>query len=108
MEASGIQIMALVDSGSNISVIHPSVLDRIQQTHDALVVGETGQLCVADGRTVDTQGAVQLKLLVGLDPTPVVHRMVVAEIDAPVIVGIGFLTMNLHSRCHSWDPYSQG
>ena len=34
MEANGIPIMALVDSGSTISMIHPSVLDRIQRGHD--------------------------------------------------------------------------
>ena len=79
MEANGIPIMALVDSGSTISVIHPSVLDRIQRGHDVALVGDMGQLRVADGRTVETHGVVQLSLRVGTDPSPVFHEMVVAE-----------------------------
>ena len=69
MEANGIPIMALVDSGSTISMIHPSVLDRIQRGHDVTLVGDMGQLCVEDGRTVETHGVVQLSLRVGTDPS---------------------------------------
>ena len=94
MEANGIPIMALVDSGSTISVIHPSVLDRIQRGHDVTLVGDMGQLRVADGRTVETHGVVQLSLRVGTDPSPVLHEMVVAEMDAPAIMGIDFMMLN--------------
>ena len=94
MEANGIPIMALVDSGSTISVIHPSVLDRIQRGHDVALVGDMGQLRVADGRTVETHGVVQLSLRVGTDPSPVFHEMVVAEMDAPAIMGIDFMMLN--------------
>ena len=76
MEANGIPIMALVDSGSTISMIHPSVLDRIQRGHDVTLVGDMGQLRVEDGRTVETHGVVQLSFRVGTDPSPVLHEMV--------------------------------
>ena len=79
MEANGIPIMALVDSGSTISMIHPSVLDRIQrgydvldriqQGHDVTLVGDMGHLRVEDGRAVETHGVVQLSLRVGTDPS---------------------------------------
>ena len=71
--------MALVDSGSTISMIHPSVLDRIQRGHDVLdriqrghdvtLVGDMGHLRVDDGRAVKTHGVVQLSLRVGTDPS---------------------------------------
>ena len=69
MEANGIPIMALVDSGSTSSVIHPSVLDRIQRGHDVTLVGDMGQLRVEDDRTVESHGVVQLSLRVGTDPS---------------------------------------
>ena len=94
MEANGIPIMALVDSGSTISMIHPAVLDRIQWEHDVTLVGHMGKLLGADGRTVETHGVVQLSLRVGTDPTPVLHEMVVAEMDVPAIMGTDFMMLN--------------
>ena len=107
MEANGIPIMALVDSGSTISMIHPSVLDRIQWGHDVTLVRDMEQLRVEGGRTVETHGAVQLSLRVGTDPTPVLYEMMVGDMDAPVIMGIDFMRLTWHTWCHSWDPYLQ-
>ena len=62
-------------------MVHPSVLDRIQRGHDVTLVGDMGQLRVADGRTLETHGVVQLSLRVGTDPTPVLHEMVWIGLD---------------------------
>ena len=95
--------MALVDSGSTISMIHPWVLDRIQRWHDVTLVGDIGQLRVEDGRTVETHGVVQLSLRVGTDPSPVLHEMVVAEMDAPAIMPMYWFYdgESLHTWCQS-------
>ena len=49
LRINGIPVMALVDSGSTLSVIHPTVLSRITGEQDIVRKSSSGQLRLADG-----------------------------------------------------------
>ena len=86
-----IPVMALVDSGSTLSVIHPTVLSRISGEQDMVRKSPSGQLRLADGGLVDTLGTVQLSLRLGSDSYFIQHEMVVAAVEAPAVIGLDFL-----------------
>ena len=83
--------MALVDSGSTASVIHPDVLSRISWIADVHREHQSGQLRLADGGVVYTQGSVKLLLKLGTDSVPIQHDFIVAAIEAPAVVGLDFM-----------------
>ena len=56
VEFNGIPVMALVDSGSTVSVIHPDVLSRVLWIADVHREHQSGQLRLADGGVVNTKG----------------------------------------------------
>ena len=84
-----IPVMALVDSGSTLSVIHPTVLSRIFGEQDMARKSPSGQLRLAE--LVDTLGTVQLSLRLGSDSYFIQHEMVVAAVEAPAVIGLDFL-----------------
>ena len=86
-----IPVMALVDSGSTLRVIHPTVLSRISGEQDMVRNSPSGQLRLADGGLVDTLGTVQLSLRLGSDSYFIQHEMVVAAVEAPAVIGLDFL-----------------
>ena len=49
LQINGIPVMALVDTGSTFSVIHPTVLSRISEEQDMVKRSPSGQLCLAVG-----------------------------------------------------------
>ena len=83
--------MALVDTGSTISVIHPSVLSRIPQDVNTKMVDQSGRIRLADGSVTSTLGTVQLQFQLGTGKAHWGHEMVVAHIEAPVVIGMYFL-----------------
>ena len=89
-----VPVLALVDTGSTISVIHPSILNR---SLDEVVVRETSKACqirLADGSLVDTLGTVQLKVQLGTERESWMHDWVVSAIEAPMVIGVDFLREN--------------
>ena len=83
--------MALVDTGSTISVIHPSVLSRMPQDVNTKMVDQSGRIRLADGSVTSTLGTVQLRFQLGTGKAHWGHEMVVAPIKAPVVIGMDFL-----------------
>ena len=86
-----ITVFALVDSGSTISVIHPDVLARIPGMVDADIEHPGGELRMADGGVVRTLGSVDLCMKIGTDNLSMEHKMVVAPVEAPAVLGLDFL-----------------
>lgn len=91
LEVNGVSVTALVDSGSTISVIHPVVFVKIARGGDVTLNGQEGKLRLADGSLASTLGNVQLKIRVGTSELPLEHEMVVAPVEAPVVLGLDFL-----------------
>ena len=89
----GAEVMALIDSGSTVSVIHPSVLARVQDNGTAVLYGSKCQLRMADGGILDSAGSVRLRLGV-TDGVHVEHELVVAPVDAPLVIGLDFLRVH--------------
>ena len=91
VDLQGITVFALVDSGSTISVIHPDVLARIPGMVDADIEHPGGELRMADGGVVRTLGSVNLCMKIGTDNLSMEHKMVVAPVEAPAVLGLDFL-----------------
>ena len=83
--------MGLLDTGSTVSVVHPSVLSRLSQDSEICLNSEIGRLRLADGSATESLGTVQLDLQLGTGKDIWPHMMVVAEIEAPIVIGIDFL-----------------
>ena len=83
--------MTLVDSGSIASVIHLDVLSRVLWIAGVHREHQSGQLRLADGGVVNTQGSVKLLLKLGTDNVPIQHDFVVVAVEAPVVVGLDFM-----------------
>ena len=54
----GITIMGLVDTGSTISIVHPSVLSRLPEGVNIEMTDQPGRIRLADGSLTDTLGTV--------------------------------------------------
>ena len=91
VEFNGFPVMALVDSGSTASVIHPDVLSRVSWIADVHRENQSGQLRLADGGVVNTQGSVKLLLKLGTDSVPIQHDFIVVAVEAHAVVGLDFM-----------------
>ena len=83
--------MALVDTGSTISVVHPSILTRLPDDVAVQMNSQVGQIRLADGSMIDTLGTVQLKVQLGADKESWTYDWVVSEVETPVVIGVNFL-----------------
>ena len=61
-DINGVQVSVLLDSGATVSVIHPSVLSKVLLRGDVPLEGRPGQIRIADGSVLDTQGSAKLGL----------------------------------------------
>ena len=96
VDLQGITVSALIDSGSTVSVIHPDVLARIPGMVDADIEHPGGELRMADGGVVRTLGSVNLCMKICTDNLSMEHKMVVAPVEAPAVLGLDFLRVH---RC---------
>ena len=87
------EICCLVDSGSSLSVMHPSVYQNIDVSRRPPLRSHEGQIRVADGGLLEVYGRVELELLLGSDMNISVD-FVLAEVEAPVVLGMDFLQQN--------------
>ena len=83
---NGVSVMALVDSGSTVSVIHPSVLGRSRGGREVTLERGPENILLADGSCVATIGCSPVTVEIGDADLACCHSMVVAAIDAPVVV----------------------
>ena len=96
IEASvhGIGLNCLIDSGSTITVIRPSIINQLATEIQLDVVSEDGELKMADGSLMATSGKTEIPFQInGME-----YRQVttIADIDAPVVLGYDFLH---HHKC---------
>ena len=91
LQINGISVTALVDSGSTVSVIHPEVLERVTGDPVGVLDGTLRQIKLADGGLLETRGSAWLNLGVAADEAPFQHEMVVADVDAPAVIGLDFM-----------------
>lgn len=87
-----IDINCLIDTGSTLSVIHPKKYYAIPEKMRPNLSKSTAHLCMADGSEVESLGFADFHL--SIDGIFVKQQMVVAKIDAPLILGYDFLHSN--------------
>ena len=85
---NGFKIMALMDSGSTCTIIHPDIFEKIHQKDQVNFDGIPTKLRMANGNITTTQGKVNLKIKIGDDHLE--HKFIVAPVDTPVILGFDF------------------
>ena len=101
----GQEVTCLVDSGSTLSVVHPSII-RDMDEELGLVTKEVTQLKMADGGITYSLGQVEVNLdFHGLLCSQV---MTVAEVTSPVVLGMDFLVkhgaiLDVTRRCLELD-----
>lgn len=90
MKIGSDDVCCLIDSGSTLSVCHPSVYRNIPGENRPELLSHGGQIRVADGGLVDVEGQVELELTVDTGRN---FRMdfVVADVEAPMVLGLDFL-----------------
>ena len=91
IDVQGITVLALVESGLTISVLHSDVLAQIPGMADAEIGHPGGEIRMADGSIVHTLGSVNLCLKIGTESLSMEDKMALAQVDAPVVLGLDFL-----------------
>ena len=82
--------MCLIDSGATLSVVHPSLIARIQGLHTLTIEEHEGCLRMADGNNIDIKGKVLLDLHLG-GCHAIKHTFFIADVEAPLVIGMDFL-----------------
>ena len=85
-----VDVMCLIDSGATLSVVHPSMVVRMQGLHTLSIEEHVGNLRMADGNNIDIQGRVLLDLHLG-GCHAIKHTFVIADVEAPLVLGTDFL-----------------
>ncbi|KAL3841726.1 hypothetical protein ACJMK2_019832 [Sinanodonta woodiana] len=88
-DISGVQVLCLVDTESTISVLHPNRYLAIPEEIRPPVEYKRFQLRMADGGLIPIQGCVTLPIKI--NGKVFNHRLVIADIQAPVVLGNDFL-----------------
>ena len=86
------KINCLIDTGSTLSILHPSKYNAIPEKERPRLSNDCGGLRLADGGILRPLGAATFPVQLG--NKTILHRLIVAEIDAPMIIGFDFLNKN--------------
>ena len=105
MTIGGQEVTCLVDSGSTLSVVHPSIV-RDMDEEPGLVTKEVTQLKMADGGITYSLGQVEMNL--DFHSLLCSQVMTVAEVTSPVVLGMDFLVkhgaiLDVTRRCLELD-----
>ena len=84
------EVCCLVDSGSSLCVLHPSIFWNMEVTRRPELDDHKGQLRMADGGLLSVSGMVRMELVLG-DNFRADVDFLLANIEAPVVLGIDFL-----------------
>lgn len=87
-----LKINCLIDTGSTLSILHPSKYNAIPEKERPILSNDCGGLRLADGGILRPLGAATFP--VRLANKTIFHRLIVAEIDTPMIIGFDFLNRN--------------
>jgi hypothetical protein len=82
-------VNCLIDTGSTISVLHPMKYYAIPERERPVLDTSYGQLRMADGGMVSPLGSTVLTFQV--NGKKLRQRMVIAEVEAPIVLGYDFL-----------------
>ncbi len=88
----GIDISCLIDTGATLSIIHPEKYYAIPQCKRPPIQSSTNKLRMGDGGLVSPIGSVIIPLEFSGQIIP--HRMIIADIEAPAVLGYDFLYEN--------------
>lgn len=82
----------MIDTGASVSVLHRQVFDEISEDVRQSLNRNCGKLKVADGEMITPAGAARMNFVI--DGKPYIHRMLVADIEVPAVLGYDFLRDN--------------
>ena len=84
-----VAVNSLIDTGSTITVLHPRKYFELDERDRPCLKPDCGQLRMADGGAVTPLGIGEFKIT--LCGVTVDHPVIVADIEAPMILGYDFL-----------------
>ena len=84
-----VHIMFLIDTGANITIIKPSVYERIRESLRPLLEDQNQSMVLADGRPLPFMGRGRFKMHIG--PTIIEHDIWIANIEVDGILGLDFM-----------------
>ena len=79
----------LVETGSAITIVSNESFSRLGISEESLE-GLPFDLCVADGQQLKVAGEMNMEITLG--PIKAMHPVIVADIKAPAIIGMDFMT----------------
>lgn len=85
------KLIALIDTGASISIMHPDVYDRLPENNKPSLRPVQLHLTVANGQLVSVKGQADFKIKVAGSHI-VIHRFMVAPMNVQLIIGYDFLT----------------
>ena len=94
LRMNDVSVVALIDTRSTVSVVHPSVLAKIPSDVEVHLRDRSGRIRLADGSETESLGTVQLRVPLGTGKDMWTHEWIVAEIESPVVLGVDFLQMH--------------
>ena len=86
---NGIPTNSLLDSGSTLTLIHPDIYSHISSEQRPALAGNPIKLRMADGGLIESLGRIQIEIVI--EGMSVMHSVVVAEVESPVVLGYDFL-----------------
>ena len=89
VEVFGIITEALLDTGSSVSVLEPRLFDKIPDSDRPVVSPSARSLRMANGDMSLPKGNAIFDL--NIQGTKLSHRMTIADIEVPMILGYDFL-----------------
>lgn len=97
-----IEAEALLDTGSSISVLSPKLFERIPDSIKPMISPSDRSLRMANGDTTLPRGNAIFEL--SINDTNLRHKMTIADIEVPVIIGYDFLyehdcSINIKDNC---------
>ncbi|MCG8034214.1 MAG: retroviral-like aspartic protease family protein, partial [Candidatus Thiodiazotropha taylori] len=89
LDIFGVKTKGLLDTGSTITVISPKLFEEIPSNLRPKIMPWNRSLCMANGDTSIPRGKAQIKLTI--NDTEIWHSMVIADVEAPIILGYDFM-----------------
>lgn len=90
VEIYGLNVDCLIDSGSTLSVMHPRKFEALSLKERPPILKVDGNLRMADGGLISQLGYVTVPLTMSNGLT-LKQQVVLADVEAPVILGFDFL-----------------
>ena len=77
---------ALVDTGATCTILHPKLFTELAQNYNcSKQCQDNSYLKGADGRPIQTDGVIELDLMIGR--YNYAHRVIIADVEVPMVIG---------------------